>query len=332
MQQKIAEIAHMQAFDATISLFDATQRAVDIVNTSAHPTNKVAATLIGQRRNGTAYCTSRTNYWPPEIEQHFGREIKIGNASGTVHAETACILHSPYTYGASLCVTDPFCPNCAKNMAEAGICAIYIDHKGFKKDFARRRGHHFRAMSMELCAKAGIAIYELNRKQKQITPILEIDPGYTAPQDNPPAFQTRDKLSLNDFIANQHIVHGAAKFACAQGDDDGKPLYVGTGFHPVIGFTSTNADDLYTIANPPGKYSFIQEPVNRLLMAAARHGLILDKNSLYCSQVPTARELVNCVGAGITHLAAGDSGQARDDNALEALNQLESAGIISLHR
>ena len=32
------------------------------------------------------------------------------------------MIDAPFaTDGASLCVTDPFCPNCAKNIAEAGI-------------------------------------------------------------------------------------------------------------------------------------------------------------------------------------------------------------------
>ena len=312
------------------TLFDAMQRAVDIVNTSAHPTNKVAATLIGHDRDGTPYCTSRTNHWPPAIEQHIGRAAKIGDASGTIHAETACILQSPYTYGASLCITDPFCPNCAKNMAEAGITAIYIDHKGFDKDFARRRGHHFAAMSMEICSKAGIAIYELNRKQAVITPIQDIDPAYTPPQDAPFTLTPGADQSFSDFIADQAAAHDPAKFACAVAYAGDVAYYLGASFHPVIGYTTASADDLYTITNPPNKYSFIQEPVNRLLMTAARHGLVLAKDSLYCSQVPTARELVNCVGAHITHIRIGDRETARDDDALTALNQLEQAGIMAV--
>jgi dCMP deaminase len=310
------------------ALFEAMQSAVKIVHTSAHPTNKVAASLIGHDRQGRPYCTSRINDWPPAIAAHLSQDQKIGDSSGTVHAETACILASPYSYGASLCITDPFCPNCAKNMAEAGIAAIYIDHKGFNKDFARRRGHHFEAMSMEICARAGIAIYEIKRKQEIITPILEISPDYTPPLDTPAALEPSGDRTFESFIAEQHAMHGRAKFACARIRDGQDNYYLGTGFHPVIGYTSTDADDLYRIANPPGKYSFIQEPVNRLLMTLARHGLTLEEDSLYCARVPTARELVNCVGAGLTQITIGDRWSARDDHALQALDQLESAGVL----
>ena len=160
--------------------FEEMQKAVDIVNTSLHSANKIAATLFGD-----GFSISRTNYWPKHIASHFGMDTRIGNSSGTVHAETACILAAPMTEGASLCVTDPFCPNCAKNIAEAGIKTIYIDHKGFDKDFAARRGGHFQDMSMQVCEKAGISIYELRRKEKTLAPILQVSGDYRPANDAP---------------------------------------------------------------------------------------------------------------------------------------------------
>ena len=77
------------------------------------------------------------------------------------------------------------------------------------------------------------------------------------------------------------------------------------------------------------KYSFFQEPVNRVLMYMARHGLTLIGDYFFCSQVPTSREQVNLVGAGISRITIGDLTKARDPSALEAMRQLSTAGIIT---
>src|SRR5690606_7708262 len=115
--------------------------------------NKIAATVFGHDLAGKPFSVSRTNFWPAAIANSIGTEDDIGDSSGTIHAETAAILAASHTAGAALCVTDPFCPNCAKNIAEAGIKTIYIDHKGFDKDFATRRGGDFQNMSMRICAR-----------------------------------------------------------------------------------------------------------------------------------------------------------------------------------
>ena len=120
-----------------------TQAAVDIVNTSPHPESKVACTLVGTDKNGQSFAIARTNHWPRPIADRIGTQTKIGNASGTIHAEMACIIDTPSSRNATAFVTDPPCPNCMKYMAEAGIKTLYIDHKGFYKDFARRRGNDF---------------------------------------------------------------------------------------------------------------------------------------------------------------------------------------------
>ena len=112
----------------TASPFDEMQRAVDIVGTSPHPANKIAATVFGLDTTGQPFSVSRTNCWPQSIADRIGMDADIGDSSGTIHAETAAIFAAPVTAGAALCVTDPFCPNCAKNIAEAGIRTIYIDH------------------------------------------------------------------------------------------------------------------------------------------------------------------------------------------------------------
>lgn len=306
------------------------QAAVDIVNSSPHPTNKIAATLFGTDRAGHDFSVSATNYWPDAIRKTIGTASRIGNASGTIHAETACILQAPYTDGASLCVTDPFCPNCAKNMAEAGIKTISIDHKGFQKDFIARREHAFADMSMRVCEKAGIAVYELYRKEQRLVPIYEPDPAYTPPEDAPVETEARDHANDRTFRALIHEKtekHSKRKFVCALAKNEAGEIYSLTArAHPAMGYTMRA--DLPEIEQPHGKYSFLLEPVNRLLMAAPRHGLRIIDGYMYSSQIPTSREQVNLVGANLTRLTIGDPKKARDPDALRAMRQMQDHKII----
>jgi dCMP deaminase len=308
--------------------FAAMQAAVDIVGWSEHPTNKVAATLFAPD-----FGLSRVNYWPEKIKNVFGTESDIGNASGTVHAETACILEAGHaTKGASLCVTDPFCPNCAKNIAEAGIAAIYIDHKGFDKDFFQRRSGHFETMSMRICEKAGISVYELWRKDERVVPIYEAAHRGAIPEDSP--VQEEPVEAASDAVFSHLIdaafkTHGKRKFAVAfVGDRQQKLQSLTARGHAVTGFTMDDPEDIKIVEQREDKYTLFQEPVNRILMHAARHGLSLLPGYLFCSQVPTSREQVNLVGAGITRITVGDLQKARDPDALSAMKQLSGAGIL----
>lgn len=313
----------------SLSPYKAMQDAVDIVATSPHPTNKIAASLFGDD-----WQISHTNYWPEKILSVFGMNERIGNASGTIHAETACILDAPAaTKGASLCITDPFCPNCAKNIAEAGIKTIYIDHKGFDKDFFKRRSDHFESMSMQVCEKAGISVYELWRKEERLVPILEIDKNYTPPEDSPIECTHIDRLddkTFRFFIEKATREHVRRKFAlCFASDDFGARYALIVRAHAVRGYTMQKPSDIEAIEHPPGKYSFIQEPVNRLLMALARKGFTPAEGFLYCSQVPTSREQVNLIGAGIPRITIGDIAKCRDADGLRAMAVLRDTEIIT---
>lgn len=309
--------------------FTAMQAAVDIVGSSQHPDNKIAATLFGHTGG-----LSRTNYWPPPILSAFGMSAGIGNASGTVHAETACILQAEFpTEGASLCITDPLCPNCAKNIAEAGIKKIYIDHKGFDKDFFRRRAGHFETMSMRICEKAGISVYEIWRKDERLVPIYEPQPNSFVSEDSPiyrEPIETPNDGVFGEILTQGFKIHQKRKFAVAfaQGKD-GKYVSLTARGHAVTGFTMDDPDDVAVIENREEKYSFFQEPVNRLLMYTARHDMTLCDEFFFCSQVPTSREQVNLVGMGIKRISIGDMRKARDTGAIAAMEQLSNAGILS---
>lgn len=312
--------------------FIAMQQAVDIVESSPHPTNKIAATLFGTGCDGQKFNLSRTNHWPEAIEKELGREIRVGNSSGTIHAETACILHAHCTEGASLCITDPFCPNCAKNIAEAGIKTIYIDHKGFQKDFFARRADHFETMSMQICEKAGISVYELWRKDEKLVPIYMAPDGYIPPNDSPVTVDDIDMVDEATFqrvIAGATALHSRRKFSTAfVNKPDGGHACLIARAHPVIGYSMQDPQDAVQVEHPEGKYSFLQEPVNRILMHMARHGYTLVEGYFYCSQVPTSREQVNVVGAGIKRITVGDASKYRGYNSVDAMNLLREHGIL----
>jgi dCMP deaminase len=304
------------------------QSAVDIVIGSPHPVNKVAATLLC--RHGRQ--VSETNHWPEIILQHFGTETDIGNSSGTLHAEVACILKSSGTEGGALFVTDPPCPNCAKNIAEAGIRHVYIDHKGFDKDFAARRGAQFENMSMQIFARAGINVYEVRRKERRIIPIQISPDNYTPPNDSPVIVSIvpeKTEAIFLDMIADARANLAGENFALALTDmGDGTPASLCARAHLAIGYSKRiDAPELH---DDHGKYTFILEPANRILMSAARLDMVLAPGFFYTQTVPTARELVNLVGAGVRTLYIGDATAARDDYALKALKQLSNAKILAI--
>ena len=56
----------------SVSPFAAMQAAVDIVNASPHPVNKIAATLFGADQSGHAFSISRTNDWAARIKEKIG--------------------------------------------------------------------------------------------------------------------------------------------------------------------------------------------------------------------------------------------------------------------
>ena len=308
--------------------FAAMNAAVDIVGKSNHPTNKIAAALFN-KNHGLA----RTNYWPHSILTAFGNGQKIGNSSGTLHAETACILEADFAVeGASLCITDPFCPNCAKNIAEAGVKKIYIDHKGFEKDFFQRRAGHFDTMSMQICEKAGVSVYELWRKDERIVPIYESPPSKFISEDSPVYKEPIESINdgvFKDILAATFKLQKQRKFSLVLAKDSkGKLFSLSARGHAVTGFTMEDPDDIQVIQDVRQKYSFFQEPVNRILMYMARHALKPVEGYFFCSQVPTSREQVNLVGAGVGGIIVGDLTKARDKDALDAMRQLSGAGVL----
>jgi deoxycytidylate deaminase len=309
-------------------IFTHMQAAVDIVGTSEHPANKIAATLAGKDASGKDFALSRVNHWPAPIKDKIGTAPKIGNSSGTIHAEVDCITHAPMTNDASLFITDPPCPNCVKNMTEAGIKKLYIDHKGFDKDFAARRGGDFETMSMEICRKAGVSVYKMHRKEKRIEVLFETPKGYS------PGIEKRARIEILKEPACEESFRALIKKETAHYKNRPFALVFAAGqlshmsvisaeIHAVAGFTSKTAPE-------SGKYNYLLQPVHRVLMTAARYGLKIDRNYIFSSRVPTARELVNMTGAGFSKMYIGNDEAARDEFGLQALKQLLDAGIMKV--
>lgn len=313
------------------NLFKYMQKTLDLAPSSPHPTNKIAATLFGEN-----WAISHTNYWPQVIYEKIGDKTKIGNASGTVHAETACIMSAfPHQVeGVSICITDPFCPNCAKNIAEAGIKTIYIDQAGFDKDFFKRRSGHFDAMSMRICEQAGISVYAIEMKDKTILPILEISSDY-APTDDSPITEEflaeHNEDIFNVLIKSASTTHKNRKFCVAIAEnEEGQAFGLVARAHAVIGFSLQEDNEALIPPQPAGKYSFIQEPINRMIMFMARQGYTLINGYFYCSQVPTSREQVNLIGANIEQIKIGDKEKCRDEHGLIAIQQLQDKQILKI--
>ncbi len=313
------------------------QSAVDIVLNSPHDTNKIAAALFGTGPDGQSFCVRATNHWPDPILHNIGENTRIGECSGTIHAEVACIIAAPYTNGASICITDPFCPNCAKNMTEAGIKAIYLDHKGFNKDFAARRADEFLDLSLAIVARAGIAVYEINRKAESITPLFIPGTDHTASPDLIPIISApaliAHRTDLMALIHQNSSILSHTPFAAAYVTYPPKETneWIITPQHCTLGYTMPEDCDLHTFdQRPMGKYTPMMEPINRLLAQIARRGGIIQNHHLFSSRIPTSRELVNMVGAGITTISLLNMHPPRDPESVQALAQLQNAGILTL--
>ncbi len=298
------------------------------------PVYKIGALLDGKDSMGHEFTVMRSNHWPNIIRETLGVEDKIGNASPTIHAETAVILAAPHgVKGADMYVTDPLCPNCMKNIVEAGIKRLFIDKGGFNREFYRKNKNHFDSQSMSIARRGGVSIYTVDTLTEIIQPLFEADKKDTPPNDSPIEIETIDHVSdaiFCDVIDRASERHKQRKHAIALVEDEfGNKFALVARSHMVIGHTAGHKDDIPLISKAPGeKYSLIQEPVNRLMMFMARKGYKSLEGYLYCSVVPTSREQVNMVGAGISRITIGDLQRSRDDDGIAAMQILKSARIL----
>lgn len=125
---------------------------------SPHPTEKIAARILYPSGQSDS---PRTNARPALIDAlGIPQGTKIAGRSLYVHAETRAILHATRsTRGATLMVTDPFCPNCAKQIALAGISRVIVDRHGFQKLYYHKNEAAFAELSHAILAWAGVAVF-----------------------------------------------------------------------------------------------------------------------------------------------------------------------------
>jgi len=298
------------------------------------PVYKIAALIDGKDAMGYEYTVMRTNHWPNIIRETIGVKQKIGNSSPSIHAETAVLTAATHAVkGADLYVTDPMCPNCMKNIVEAQIKRLFIDVGGFERKYYKQNQKDVDTVSMTIAKRAGISVYSVNTLKEKIDTLFEAEENYTPPNDSPIEIQpisSANETIFHDIIDLATQEHKQRKHAIALVKDDMENKYALIArSHMVIGYTAGDAQDVALISKAPGeKYSLIQEPVNRLMMFIAAKGYKLINGYLYCSVVPTSREQVNLVGAGVKRITIGDVLKCRDAHGLEAMKTLKEADIL----
>ncbi len=124
---------------------------------SPHPTEKIAAQICysGGRRDVACFNAR------PAIIDDLGipQGQKIADRSLYAHAETRAILMaSRATKGTTLYATDPFCPNCAKQILCAGIKRVVIDGSGFAKPYFQKNKAAFESVSLSIAQWFGIEV------------------------------------------------------------------------------------------------------------------------------------------------------------------------------
>ena len=307
--------------------FKAMQAAVDIVLSSEHINNKIAACLFTETKHIVG-----TNHRPHPLKNQFLPDVRVGDSSQFIHAEVGCIYKSNIaTDGASLCVTDPFCPNCAKAIAESGIRHVYIDHKGLDKDFAKRRGEDFESLSLLVMEKAGIHVSILYRKEQRIEPLLTPPIMTRIATAGLEFFDCVDDLSMSDMVESFRNRQPNSAWACARVKESNGQItgiLIFEGLPP--GLTPHNYIDKKNEGRGNDKYGLTTDPMNRLMFYIKRKNMVLLNGEIGCNITPSARALVNCTGFGVQKLVIGENQSKADENKQAALTLLHKNGILQV--
>lgn len=276
-------------------LASALDKIDDGVSQSDHPTSKVMAVLV--LTNGVTI--SSVNYFPTSIVEQFGQHARIGNRSGSIHAEIAalckCYNQHPYgTHKASMVISDPPCADCALAISLAGIENVYIHPSGFKKHFALNSNPQDLQMSSKLLEYFGVGLFSLIRKGKML---------HTIPLNDT---SNRSKIRLSDSFkylrlrndwdiasihqwANNRKYLGSAIGQNSQGD----PFIV----------ISRGVQDLPFRHH---KYDISGNPLGILMGGCQRHGLRLVDGTVHIdnkdSPLPT-RTFLNFLASDHRHIS-----------------------------
>jgi len=279
------------------------QDAVAAALKSKHPTNPIGATL--EFSDGTRLSSSNLY-----IDALGPIDQKFGGAGPTIHAEMATILNAikegKITLGAKIYITDPPCPSCMKILVEAGISEIFVDNKGFEKDWYKKRGQDFREMSLSLAGQAGIPIHRLKRNKDKMTAetgLLNKNLLNECPQKLPySAVEFKQIIEGHTAYIPDLIKKAKAHF----GEDKRIAAMVGqpinstfSGAPMFIAYVQSNAVSMHMDGNAltykSEKYTFEMLAMDRLIASSARHGL-MPISPLILSNYETGSELIDLAG------------------------------------
>lgn len=302
------------------------QDAVDIVLSSEHETSKVAACLFHDDGRSVA----KTNHRPDALKTRFDWQDRIGKSSQFIHAEIACILsYEGSPEGGSLCVTDPFCPNCAKSIVESGVKRIFIDHKGMEKDFVKRRAGAFNLISVKIAQSAGVDVYILYRKERRLEALNLSDEKAPATYEGVLLENTANHVeALGDVVDSMEC--GATSYvSCLVRDRGGgtvRKLSVYEGLPP--GLLPQDIDHIRP--EDTDKYRFEIDPLNRLLFTLKRLDLDIVGGEVYCSHIPSSRGFVNVLLSSVSCLIIGSEKPDHDKTGQDVADIYQNLGVLKV--
>jgi len=295
---------------------------------SPHLTHKVGACLCSC--SNSEYQSS-CNHWPAKLNNTIDANKKLGNASTTIHAEISALIQAQTsTNMADIYITDLPCPNCAKTMAEAGISNIYIDTNTHDTLLGHKMRPFFEQVSMLIFERAGLGVHEVKISKNTITTLLE--PSIRNDDIKFEKAGCKKILSpsrevFREQIKSTHFEGGSPYAICIAHDNEGNHYSLGARANNAMGLTQ---DDARHINKVQSKYEPVLQPFNRLLAHCAYYNLRIKDGYFFASQCPTAREFVNMISYGLTHIYIDKPKQCRDKWGLIALKQLRDNNVIKI--
>lgn len=309
-------------------IFDALHKALARAERSEHPVNKIGAALYNFE-TPSAPMTVTCNERPRALCDTFPFDMRIGASSQTVHAEiNALFRFKGRLMGSHMWITDPFCPNCAKMMAQAGVRHIYIDKKGIDKDWASRRADEFKTMSLRIAQKAGIEVDMVDLKARTIEPIFETAIQTRLGTTNNEFFDVPAHTSVSDLmgVMQQRFGTHSRPFALAITGSEKDQKKVG-----VLAFESLPPGFSFEQSRTrEGKYRYPIDPVNNLLITLKRQRLSLYGGAIGSSHLPSSRAFVNAIGLGVKDIYVNSLEPEHDVQAPAALDALRPVMTVRL--
>lgn len=289
-------LEHMQAMANTVNL----------VQNSKHPTNKVATSVYGSNFKSESFTSAHTNTCPHEIQEIIKIKGRIRERSGYIHAELNALMGcKPGWQSLALTVTDPPCPNCMKNIVDAGVTSVFIDAKGFKKDFYQRRRFEFDLISKRIAKFAGISLYVLNRKKNEIHPILLDQEISEVAVDQERWELFPDNLNQQELLKKK----GLQKSVTAYVQDLSSKRYLACSSETLPGnMSQEEADALLSDSRLSKRYNFKNFPILSIILLSLRKGFLLDKEIFHLNFEPSSLDLVYIIAFGIEKISLS-SGQ-----------------------